>query len=79
MLLSRKGKTFEDVIGVLKGKTQASRFVELSRWLTSLAPTELRDTIASDAEVDNANDGQADVQPDKVMILDALVAFCQQL
>lgn len=23
MLLSRKGKTFEDVIGVLKGKTQA--------------------------------------------------------
>ena len=41
--------------------------------------TELRDTIASDAEVDNADDGQADVQPDKVTILDALVAFCQQL
>jgi hypothetical protein len=54
-------------------------FKKSSRWLISLAPTELRDTIASDAEVDNANDGQADVQPDKVMILDALVAFCQQL
>ena len=52
----------------------------LDQNLIRFACAELRDTIASDAEVENANDGQTkEAQPEKVTILDALVAFCQQL
>jgi hypothetical protein len=81
MLLNRNNKSFGDIVSVLKGeRTKLLPLPLISRThLRAWPVTELRDTISSDAEIENADDGQEEVQPDKVMILDALIAFCQQL